>query len=59
MTSALIQFLLQRVRATGPARTASGVAQQLMQRAGARAGTDPRQARELRHAALAYLSVIR
>ncbi len=36
-----------------------GVAQQLMERAGSRAGQNPRQARELRRAASAYLSVVR
>ena len=33
--------------------------QQLMERAGARAGQDPQQARELREAAAAWLRVIR
>lgn len=33
--------------------------QQLMERAGARAGHDPREARELREAAAAWLRVIR
>ncbi|MGE0329251.1 MAG: hypothetical protein AB7P37_01000 [Ramlibacter sp.] len=36
-----------------------GVAHQLMERAGSRAGLNPRQARELRRAASAYLSVVR
>ncbi len=36
-----------------------GVAHQLMERAEARAGLNPRQARELRSAASAYLSVVR
>lgn len=36
-----------------------GVAHQLMERAEARAGLNPRQARELRDAASAYLSVVR
>ena len=36
-----------------------GVAQQLMERAEARAGRNPRQALELRRAAYAYLRVIR
>ncbi|MEP6791644.1 MAG: hypothetical protein ABI907_09750 [Ramlibacter sp.] len=35
------------------------VAHQLMERAEARAGADPRQAEELRAAARAYLSVVR
>ena len=38
---------------------ASEVAHQLMERADAGAGRDPRQAQELRNAARAYLSVIR
>ena len=42
-----------------PAQAQEGVAQQLMQRAEARAGLNPRQARELREAACAYLSVVR
>ena len=37
----------------------SEVANQLMERADAGAGRDPRQAQELRNAARAYLSVIR
>ncbi len=36
-----------------------GVAHQLMERAESRAGQNPRQARELRRAASAYLSVVR
>jgi len=36
-----------------------GVAHQLMERAESRAGLNPRQARELRRAASAYLSVVR
>ena len=36
-----------------------GVAHQLMERAKTRAGLNPRQARELRRAASAYLSVVR
>ena len=42
-----------------PAVIHESVAQQLLQRAGARAGLSPRQAQELRRAALAYLSVVR
>ncbi|MEO8012873.1 hypothetical protein [Polaromonas sp.] len=38
---------------------AGGVAHQLMERADAGAGRDPRQALELRRAARAFLSVIR
>jgi hypothetical protein len=34
-------------------------AQQLLERAGARAGQNPRQARELRQAALAWMRVVR
>ncbi len=37
----------------------SDVPHQLMESAGARAGLDPQQARELRSAASAYLSVVR
>lgn len=36
-----------------------GIARQLMERGQARAGSSPQQAREMRTAALAYLSVIR
>jgi hypothetical protein len=36
-----------------------GVAYQLMERAEARAGSNPHQAQELRSAAFAYLSVVR
>ena len=38
---------------------ASEVANQLMERADAGAGRDPRQAQELRNAARAFLSVVR
>ena len=37
----------------------NGVAHQLLERAGARAGRDPHAALELRKAASAYLSVVR
>lgn len=37
----------------------NGVAHQLLERAGARAGRDPHDALELRKAASAYLSVVR
>ncbi|MBI2768992.1 MAG: hypothetical protein HYX47_05190 [Burkholderiales bacterium] len=37
----------------------NGVAHQLLERAEARAGSNPHQAQELRDAARAYLSVIR
>jgi hypothetical protein len=36
-----------------------GIAQQLMETAEARAGSNPKQAEELRRAASAYLSVVR
>ncbi len=38
---------------------ADGVAQNLLERAEARAGRNPQQARELRRAAYAYISVVR
>jgi hypothetical protein len=38
---------------------AGGLPRQLMESAGRRAGTSPRQAHELRQAALAYLRVVR
>ncbi|MES2685777.1 MAG: hypothetical protein V4706_03085 [Pseudomonadota bacterium] len=50
-------FRLLPARRT-PAST-PGVARQLMERAGDRAGRNPRHARELRRAAFAYLSVVR
>lgn len=42
-----------------PETASIGVAQRLMESAEARAGSDPRQAQELRDAALAYLRVVR
>lgn len=42
-----------------PALAQEGIAQQLMQRAEARAGQNPHQAQELRDAARAYLRVVR
>jgi len=42
-----------------PGQFAIGGPQQLMERAEARAGQNPRQARELRRAARAWLSVVR
>ena len=45
--------------ATKPVASRNGVAQQLMDRAEARAGTDPQEAQELRGAAYAYLRVVR
>jgi len=53
--ASLLGFLSAR-RSAAPA---SGVAHQLMERAGDRAGRNPEQARELRRAAFAYLSVVR
>ena len=49
----------QIVRLLPQAPAANGVALRLMESAEARAGTDPRQAQELRDAASAYLSVVR
>lgn len=54
--AALVPSNLKRLPMAAPLQ---GVAQQLMERAEARAGRNPRQARELRRAAYAYLSVIR
>ena len=51
--------LLRFLAARRSAAAAPGVARQLMERAGDRAGRNPRQARELRRAAFAYLSVVR
>jgi hypothetical protein len=51
--------LLSFLSARRNANAGSGVARQLMERAGDRAGRNPRQARELRRAAFAYLSVVR
>jgi hypothetical protein len=42
-----------------PAEAGADPARQLMERAGARAGHNPRQARELRQAAQAWLRVVR
>lgn len=53
--SAMSRFLSSLTRLS----PAGGVARQLMERAEARAGRDPRQAEELRMAARAYLSVVR
>ncbi len=48
------------LRSSGePVAGEDGVASQLMERAESRAGLNPRQARELRRAASAYLSVVR
>lgn len=54
-----LQGLGGAARAGHPEFAVSQVAQDLMQRSQARAGLDPHQARELRDAALAYLSVVR
>jgi hypothetical protein len=51
--------LLARALRSEPATGASPSPRQLMERAGARAGQDPRDARELRAAASAWLRVIR
>jgi len=50
---------LSRLFSAKPAALRNGVAQQLMDRAEARAGLDPQQAQELRDAAYAYLRVVR
>jgi hypothetical protein len=55
----LFASLIRLLPATAPAEYREGVAQQLMHSAEARAGTNPRQAQELRDAACAYLSVVR
>ncbi len=56
----LFSRIVRRLSAIAPAAAPlQGVAQHLMERAEARAGRNPRQARELRRAAYAYLSVIR
>ena len=47
------------VPAIGVAQAPEGVAQNLMERAEAKAGRNPQQAEELRIAACAYLSVVR
>ena len=48
-----------RLIQTSNAAPANDVAHNLMERAGARAGSHPYQAAELRSAAAAYLSVVR
>ncbi len=56
-------FLLSQIaRTLSPSRNRIGhaaVPRALLERAEARAGTNPRQALELRRAALAYLRVVR
>lgn len=42
-----------------PAVRQPGIARKLMESAGARAGSDPRQAQQLREAAFAFLRVVR
>ena len=53
---ALLNRLLPSVRRATPAW---GVPRHLLESAGARAGQNPQQARELRRAAFAYLRVVR
>ncbi|WP_395056345.1 hypothetical protein [Polaromonas sp.] len=55
----LSAFFLRLISARRTPASAPGVARQLMERAGDRAGRNPRHARELRRAAFAYLSVVR
>jgi hypothetical protein len=50
--------LIAHFAAARPTR-AGGLPRQLMESAGRRAGTSPRQADELRQAAIAYLRVVR
>ena len=54
----LLAFLSGRSLQSTPTRSEDPV-RQLMERAGARAGHNPRQARELREAAFAWLRVVR
>jgi hypothetical protein len=51
--------LIQRALSATVSPRAPSVAAELMERAEASAGTDPRRAAELRGAALAYLGVVR
>ena len=51
--------LIQRALSATVSPRAPSVAAELMERAEASAGTDPRRAAELRSAALAYLGVVR
>jgi hypothetical protein len=55
----MFALLAQFARFLPTAPSPSGVARRLMESAEARAGTDPRQAEELRIAATAYLRVVR
>jgi len=50
---------IARLFTTAAEPAAPDTAQRLMESAEARAGTNPRQARELRRAAVAYLRVVR
>jgi hypothetical protein len=56
---AMYSLLAQLARFLPAAPAQNGVARRLMETAEARAGTDPRQAQELRIAASAYLRVVR
>jgi hypothetical protein len=53
-----LQSWIRALRSTADTAVSSGVANRLMERSRAR-GVSPRQAEELRLAALAYLSVVR
>ena len=55
----LIAQFAQSLTQTPTVAPVDGVAQQLLERAEARAGRDPQGAQELRSAASAYLSVVR
>jgi len=51
---------IARILSAAPAVAAqAGIARKLMESAGARAGSDPQEAQELREAASAYLRVVR
>jgi len=55
----LISLIVRFLPSAQGVAPVNGVAHNLMERAESRAGRHPRQAQELRNAALAYLSVIR
>lgn len=55
----MLSNIARFISSPGTVAPASDVAHQLMERASAGAGRDPRQAQELRVAARAFLSVIR
>lgn len=57
MLISILQRLFANVQV--PSQRNAGVAAQLMERAEASAGRDPRRAAELRGAAIAYLGVVR